>query len=53
MQIKFSTDNEAFMVCGDAEIRRILEKIADQVERGWECNAIMDSNGNRIGEWSL
>jgi hypothetical protein len=53
MKIQFSTDGAAFDLCGDAEVRRILEKIADQVEYGWERNIIMDANGNRIGEWSL
>ena len=53
MKIQFDTDGAAFDVCADVEIRRILEKIANQVECGWERNIIMDINGNRIGEWSL
>lgn len=53
MKIQFNTDNDAFNVCEEVEIRRILEKIIDQIEQGWEKNIIMDINGNRIGEWSL
>ena len=53
MKIQFSTDNDVFNVCEEVEIRRILEKIVDQIEQGWEKNIIMDINGNRIGEWSL
>lgn len=53
MTIKFNTDGDAFDVCPDIEIRRILEKIANQIEGGWKQNIIMDINGNRIGGWEL
>lgn len=53
MKIEFDTSGDAFDLCGDAEVRRILEKIADQVEMGWDKNIIMDINGNRIGQWTL
>ncbi len=53
MKIEFSTDNDAFEEYGDKEIRRILEEIADQVERGYGYGPIIDINGNHVGEWSL
>ena len=53
MKINFSTDNAAFDEYGDAEVRRILEDIANKVERGYGYGAIIDINGNHIGEWSL
>ena len=53
MKIEFSTDNAAFDEYGDAEVRRILEDIADRVQRGYGYGAIMDINGNHIGTWSL
>lgn len=53
MKIQFSTGNAAFEEYGDVEVRRILEKIADQVEHGHDHGSIMDINGNKIGEWSI
>ena len=53
MKIEFITDNAAFDEYGDAEVRRILEEIADKVERGYGYDAIMDINGNHIGSWSI
>lgn len=53
MKIEFDVKNAAFDEYGDAEIRRILEKIADEVERGYGYGPIMDINGNHIGAWSL
>ena len=53
MKIEFDTSNASFDAAADFEIRRILEKIANQVEGGWDKNIIMDTNGNRIGQWTL
>ena len=53
MKINFSTDNASFDEYGDAEVRRILEDIADRVERGYGYGPVIDINGNHIGEWSL
>lgn len=64
MKIKFSTDSAAFYdetnepvlndTCRDREVVRILKNIIDDIEGfGCDCGAIMDINGNKIGEWSL
>ena len=53
MKIEFSTDNAAFDECGDAEVRRILEEIANKVERGYDHGSIFDINGNNIGTWLM
>ena len=53
MKIQFDTDNAAFDEYGDAEVRRILEEIADKVERGYGYGAILDINGNHIGSWKM
>ncbi len=53
MKIQFKTGYAAFDGYGYAEIRRILEKIADQVECGYDHGSIIDINGNNIGSWSL
>ena len=53
MKIQFSTGNAAFDEYGDAEIRRILEEIANKVECGYDHGSIMDINGNKIGSWEL
>lgn len=53
MKIEFKTSGSAFDEYGDQEVKRILEKIIEQVEMGYSQAVIMDINGNRIGEWSL
>lgn len=53
MKIEFKTGNAAFDEYGDREVRRILEKIADEVESGQTKGVIMDINGNKIGRWVL
>ena len=55
MQIKFSTENEAFQEydCPHMEIARVLKRIAGQVEEGMKSGVIMDINGNKVGRWSL
>lgn len=53
MKIEFSTGNAAFDEYGDYEVKRILAKIIEQVENGYEDGVIMDINGNKIGEWEL
>lgn len=54
MKIEFETDNAAFDDGnGPTECARILEKIARRVGQGAEEGGIMDSNGNRVGSWSV
>ena len=55
MQIKFSTENEAFQDYNypHIQIAMVLKRIAGQVEDGMKSGVIMDSNGNKVGRWSL
>ena len=48
--IKFETDNDAFKE-GSIEVARLLREIADRIENGDTARAIIDLNGNRIGQW--
>ena len=53
-KLEFATDNAAFE--GDAkwmEIDTILRAVADRAGDGQTAGTIRDSNGNRIGAWSL
>jgi hypothetical protein len=54
MEIKFSTDNDAFYEKGRAqECYDILGEIRKRIDSGQTSGPVMDSNGNRIGRWSL
>jgi hypothetical protein len=48
--VKFNTNGAAFDETSD-EIARIFRKIADDVENGATAKAIMDMNGNKVGQW--
>lgn len=53
-ELQFATDNAAFDDFPASEAARILRDIAGKVERGETFGApIHDSNGNRIGYWSM
>lgn len=63
MKVEFSTDNAAF-ICEDAsdmandlwkreQVIRILQKIIRDIDYDYDHGPIMDTNGNKIGEWSL
>ena len=52
--VKFDTGNAAFDGGnGPAEAARALRIIAGKVESGQDGGSVFDSNGNRIGEWSV
>jgi len=53
MEIKFSTDNDAFREDMADECRTILRVIGENLRDGHKSGVIMDINGNRIGRWSL
>lgn len=62
MKIEFSTDSAAFCdmytiepdeECRAFETAVILKRIAYAVEKGCTSGTIMDSNGNKIGEWDI
>lgn len=55
LKIEFETDNAAFDDAPATETARILRQIARDIEQGYNLGgaAIYDTNGNRIGQWSL
>lgn len=62
LEIKFKTDNAAFHDPYDGseddyfeaeEIARILKDVADRIRGGRRIGAIMDINGNKVGEFKL
>lgn len=53
-KLQFEMENSVFdFEFRDAEIVRILRDIENQIRLGSNGLAIMDINGNRIGEWSI
>lgn len=62
MKIEFSTDSAAFCDQNTGEkdhfaflweYNRIMTRIQHQVESGMKSASILDSNGNKIGRWSI
>ena len=50
--LNIETDNAAFSDDAfEAEIARILRRVADRVERGEQSGGILDVNGNGVGDW--
>lgn len=46
-------DNAAFQDGNkQAEVARILRKVAEKVEAGEDSGSCMDINGNKVGTWS-
>lgn len=56
-KLEIQTDNASFHEDEDAmgdELARILDHIAGQLREGYTSNpALTDSNGNRVGAWSI
>jgi hypothetical protein len=56
LQVKIETDNAAFTDSEDSEgeeCARILRTIAKQLQEGFTSGVCIDSNGNRVGFWTL
>lgn len=53
MKVTFKTENAAFEDNKEAEIARILCKVARQVESGSTSGKVLDINGNTIGEYEI
>jgi hypothetical protein len=56
LKVRIEMDNAAFgedAVERAAEVRRILALVADRMERGRDGGALLDSNGNTVGEWDI
>lgn len=54
IKIEFETNNAAFDEAYEWEVKRILERIASRLEVDPNCEylPIMDSNGNKVGEFN-
>lgn len=53
--LTFNTGNAAFQEDKDGtpyEIQGILQKVVESLEAGNTSGPILDSNGNRIGDWT-
>lgn len=50
---EFSTGNDAFEAEAAHEIVRLLAVLSETLKTGAHVGIIRDSNGNKIGAWSL
>lgn len=46
-------DNQAFEETPEHELNRLLDVAGGWVARGHREGVLFDSNGNRVGEWSI
>lgn len=57
MNVKFNVSidsgNAAFQDGVLTEIGRILDAVVDKMWNGQESGSVRDTNGNKVGEWSL
>jgi hypothetical protein len=53
VKIEFSTDNAAFEVAKDYMIATVLRELAMKIEAGKTEGAVVDNNGNTVGQWSI
>jgi hypothetical protein len=51
--VNFNMDNATFEETPEIEIRDHLVKIANMVMGGRVFGTIMDTNGNKIGDWEI
>jgi hypothetical protein len=52
-KLKFETDNAAFVDGGIDEVSDILQGICKMIYRGETDGLVHDTNGNKIGKWSM
>ena len=53
VKIEFSTNNASFEVAKDYMIATVLREIAMKIEGGKTEGAVVDNNGNTVGQWSI
>lgn len=61
LKIEIKTGNAAFTnedgefdaYYGGAEIKRILKKVTDDIQNGYEEGTVNDINGNKVCKWTL
>lgn len=52
-KLEFDTDNAAFAPEPQPEICSILREVAELIEGGCLSNFVRDTNGNRVGRFSI
>lgn len=52
-KLEIETGNAAFDRGPDREVAAMLRRLADRLESGETSGGLMDSNGNRVGSFSL
>jgi hypothetical protein len=52
-KLEFDMDNAAFEDFKNGEVKNILESTKEKVDAGWTMGAVVDSNGNTVGQWSM
>jgi len=52
-KLKIDTGNEAFSPDATYEVARILKVASEKLEEGFSDGTLYDSNGNKVGEFSL
>lgn len=50
--LRINTDNAAFEDDANEELARLLEKAAQRLRAGYQCDSLRDANGNSVGEWT-
>ncbi len=56
VKIHFDTDNASFGETEEErreEIAKTLESLARKIRNGYDAGLVMDTNGNRIGSFSI
>lgn len=53
LKLKIATDNAAFEDDPGDECAKILRAVASKLEDGHRGGVIFDTNGNRVGTWTL
>jgi hypothetical protein len=51
--IEIQIDNAAFEECPASELVRILEETIKRIKAGYDYVALMDINGNKVGEFKI
>ena len=50
----FMNEDEEFDIYyGGKEIERILKKVSNDIQRGYESGSVNDINGNKVCTWTL
>ena len=51
--MNLNEDEEFDAYYGGSEIKRILNKVSDDIQNGYERGSVNDINGNKVCTWTL